>query len=64
MDFETILSEYKTRTCVMSVEKFEDGGYGNIRIVAGNKPHYDDMQQTMHKPFVPNSPYAECDRHK
>ena len=59
MDFETILSEYKTRTCVMSVEKFEDGGYGNIRIVAGNKPHYDDMQQTMHKPFVPNSPYAE-----
>ena len=59
MDFDAILSEYKTQTCVMSVEKFEDGGYGNIRIVAGNKPHCDDMLQTMRKPFVPNSPYAE-----
>ncbi len=59
MDFEKILSEYKTRTCIMSVEKFENGGYGNIRIVEGNKPHYDDMLQTMRKPFVPNSPYAE-----
>ena len=59
MDFEKILSEYKTRTCIMSVEKFQDGGYGNIRIAEGNKPHYDDMLQTMHKPFVPNSPYQE-----
>ena len=59
MDFETILSEYKTRTCIMSVEKLENGGYGNIRIVAGNKPHYDDMLQTMHKAFIPDSPYEE-----
>lgn len=59
MDFDAILSEYKTQTCIMSVEKFEDGGYGNIRIVAGNKPHCDDMLQTMCKPFVPDSPYAE-----
>ena len=59
MDFDTILSEYKTTTCIMSVEKFENGGYGNIRIVAGNKPHCDDMLQTMRKPFIPNSPYAE-----
>ena len=43
----------------MSVEKFENGGYGNIRIVEGNKPHYDDMLQTMHKPFIPNSPYED-----
>ncbi len=59
MDFEKILSEYKTRTCIMSVEKFENGGYGNIRIAEGNKPHYDDMMQTMHKAFIPNSPYQE-----
>ena len=59
MDFDAILSEYKTQTCIMSVEKFKEGGYGNIRIVAGNKPHCDDMLQTMRKPFVPNSPYAE-----
>ena len=59
MDFDSILSKYKTTTCIMSVETFEDGSYGNIRIVAGNKPHCDDMLQTMHKPFVPNSPYAE-----
>lgn len=59
MNFDQLLSGYKTGTCVMSVEKMADGGYGNIRIVAGNKAHCDDMLATMHRPFIPNSPYAE-----
>lgn len=59
MDFEKIIAEYKTTTCVISVDKYEDGGYGNIRIVAGNKAHCDEMANVMHHPFVPNSPYEE-----
>ena len=57
MDFEQLLSAFQGKTCVMSVEAFPDGHYGNIRIVAGNQAHCDDMLQTMHRPFVPGSPY-------
>ena len=59
MGFESILSAYKTKTCIMPVENYGDGGYGNIRIAAGNKAHCDDMLKVMHKPFVPDSPYGE-----
>ena len=41
----------------MSVERFSEGDYGNIRIVEGNKAHYDDMLETLKHPFVPDSPY-------
>ena len=59
MNFDRILSGYRSKTCVISVEKYPDGGYGNIRIAAGNKAHCDDMLQVMHRPFVPDSPYGE-----
>ncbi len=59
MDFEKLLSDYKVKACIMSVDKLPDGRYGNIRIVAGNKPHCDDMMATMHKEFITGSPYAE-----
>ena len=57
MDFEKILSVYKSKTCIISVEKLPDGKYGNIRIAAGNKAHCDDMLNVMHRPFIPDSPY-------
>ena len=60
MDFDKILSRYKAKACVMSVELFPDGSYGNIRVVAGNKAHCDDMEALRHTPFVPNSPYEMC----
>jgi diguanylate cyclase (GGDEF)-like protein len=59
MDFDSILSVYKSKTCIISVEKFPDGKYGNIRIAAGNKAHCDDMMNVMHHPFIPDSPYEE-----
>ena len=59
MDFDKLLSGYKTKACIMSVDMLPDGHYGNIRIAAGNKAHCDDMLATMHKEFVPDSPYAE-----
>ena len=57
MDFEQLLSAYQSKTCIVSVEAFPDGHYGDFRIVAGNQAHCDDMLQTLHRPFVPGSPY-------
>jgi diguanylate cyclase (GGDEF)-like protein len=57
MDFKKLLEGHKNKTCIMSVERFQDDSYGNIRIVEGNKAHYDDMLNMMHHPFVPDSPY-------
>ena len=59
MDFEQALSGYKSKACILSVEKYPGGGYGNIRIAAGNKAHYDEMANVMHRPFIPDSPYGE-----
>ena len=60
MDFNQLLSSYKAKACVMSVEFFADGTYGDIRVVAGNKAHCDDMEALTHHPFVPGSPYEKC----
>ena len=60
MDFDKLLSRYKAKTCIISVEFFPDGSYGNIRVVAGNQAHCDDMASLTHHPFVPGSPYEAC----
>ena len=59
MDFEQILSAYRSKACILSVETYPGGGYGNIRIVEGNQGHYEEMARVMHRPFVPDSPYEQ-----
>lgn len=59
MNFDQILSAYKTTACILSVETYGDGRYGNIRIAAGNKPHCDEMLRVMGRPFIPDSPYEQ-----
>ena len=59
MDFDSLLSKYKAKACVVSIDFYEDETYGNIRILEGNKAHYDDMAAIGH-PFVPNTPYEAC----
>ena len=59
MDFDVLLSHYRAKACVVSVEFFPDGTYGNIRVVAGNKAHCDDMAALNH-PFEPGCPYEAC----
>ena len=59
MDFDKIIERYTNKACIISVERFEDGTYGNIRLVAGNKAHCDDMLHVMNRPFIPDSPYEE-----
>ena len=65
MDFQQFIDGFLADACVVSVEKKSDGGYGDIRIVAGNKlfvemaenPPF--MMDPTNKPdkFVPGSLY-------
>lgn len=57
MNFDEMLSNFKAKACVMSVERFGGDDYGNIRIVTGNAAHCEDMLRTIGRPFVPDSPY-------
>ena len=57
MDFTKLLSSYKSKTCIMSVEVIDDGGY-NVCIEEGNQAHYDEMQNTLGRSFIPGSPYT------
>lgn len=60
MAFEEILKKYKTKTCVLSIEKLDENRYGNIRVVEGNQAHYDDILGFTGHPFVPGCPYEMC----
>ena len=37
MDFQKIADSFSSMACVVSVERKSGGGYGDIRLVAGNK---------------------------
>lgn len=60
MDFEQLVTGHKSRSCIISVEQYDDGTYGNILVVAANKLLRDDADMIFHHPFVPNSPYYYC----
>ena len=57
MNFEQMVSNCKSRACIISVESYSDGTYGNIRIVAANEAHCADAEKTFQRKFVPDSPY-------
>lgn len=60
MDFDKIVAEHKSRTCVISVEQYPDGSYGNILVVAANKALRVDAETIFHHPFEANMPYYYC----
>lgn len=60
MSFDDLLKRYKAKTCIMSVEKFDETHFGNIRVVAGNQAHCDDIANITGHPFVPGCPYEMC----
>ena len=37
MDWKCFADRFEPMTCVLSVEKKADGGYGTVRIVTGNE---------------------------
>ncbi|WP_028518293.1 sensor domain-containing diguanylate cyclase [Ruminococcus flavefaciens] len=67
MDFQEYVEKFEPMTCIISVEKLKDGGYGEIRIVAGNKayiqsiedPHHVSSSSMLDNKFVPNSLYEK-----
>ena len=59
MNFDSLLSKYEAKACIVSVEFYPDDTYGNIRVIAGNQAHCADMAALGH-PFVPGSPYEAC----
>ena len=67
MDFSGYLDNCVNETCILSVEIKEDGSYGDIRIVDGNKAYIDSIECNAdksvdiakEKKFVPNSLYTK-----
>ena len=52
MDFQNLADSFFAPTCIISVEKKPGGGYGDIRIVAGNKSYLEPIE---HPVFSPHS---------
>ncbi|MBO4688062.1 MAG: sensor domain-containing diguanylate cyclase [Clostridiales bacterium] len=60
MSFDEILNRYKTKTCVLSIERIDETRYGNIRVMAGNQAHCDEILAVTGHPFEPGCPYEMC----
>ena len=65
MNFQQVVDGMGAMTCVVSVEKRPNGGYGDIRIVTGNKAYIDSIEHPMGDvrmlttKFTPNSLYTD-----
>lgn len=67
MNYQEIVDGFVLTTCILSIEKLPDGGYGNIHIVAGNKPYIDSIENPangasahmLNNKFIPDSPYEK-----
>ena len=64
MNFQNVADSIGAMTCIISVEKLPDGGYGDIRIVTGNRSYIDSIEHPMQsvemltRSFVPGSLYT------
>ena len=67
MDWKGFIDRFESMTCVLSVEKKPDGGYGTIRIVTGTESYINtialaaggvDLDTDKKVEFVPNSEYT------
>ncbi len=73
MDFQNLADSFQTPACVISVKRTPDGGYGEIRLVAGNAKYIEPIEHPVFidipdmpgipeilksaNKFVPDSPY-------
>ena len=64
-DFQSLVEHLGAMSCVVSVEKKEDGSAGKFRIVAGNKAYIDSIEhpapgtEMLTDKFTPNSEYTQ-----
>ena len=67
MDLQNFVDSFEAMTCIISVEVFKEGGYGNIRIVCGNKAYVNSIENPENMAFssmlcnrfIPDSPYEK-----
>ena len=67
MDYQKFVDAIEPMACVISVETFSDGSYGNIRLVAGNRAYVMSIEdrdaissaQMLKNKFIPDSPYED-----
>lgn len=75
MNFQSLADSFHAPTCIISVEKKPDGGYGEIRLVAGNAKYLQPIEHPVFpvvpnisgipeifqnaNKFIPNSPYEQ-----
>lgn len=65
MDLQQLVDSFEPMSCIMSVQVFPDGHYGNIRIVCGNKAYVNSIENPnniafsgmLKNQFIPDSPY-------
>ena len=67
MDFQSFVDKIEPMACIISVETFSDGSYGNIRLVTGNEAYIRSIEnkdvvsstQMLKNRFIQNSPYED-----
>ena len=65
MDFQYLVDSIPAAACVVSVEKLDEGNYGKLRIVTGNRTYLDSIEHPaenmalLTQTFVPNSEYTD-----
>ena len=65
MRFQAIVDSIGKAACVVSIEKTDDGNYGKIRIVTGNRAYIDtienpvDGMNMLRREFVPDTEYTD-----
>ena len=75
MNFQELVDTFHSPTCIISVERKNDGEYGEIRLVAGNKSYIEPIEHPVFtydpsmlgvpeifqstNKFIPNSPYEK-----
>ena len=64
MDFQKYVDGFGAMTCIVSVEKLENGKRGKFRIVTGNKTYIDSIEnpapgaELLTQKFIPNQEYT------
>jgi diguanylate cyclase (GGDEF)-like protein len=64
MDFQALADSFYAAASIVSVEKLENGNYGKICIIAGNRPYLDTIEHPMPgvemktTKFIPGSEYT------
>ncbi len=65
MDFQAVADSMGAMTCIISVERLENGRRGKFRIVAGNRAYIDSIEkpqpgvEMLSNKFIPNSEYTD-----